>query len=190
MNDCLTTTKQSTTKPCAYFLGYTVTLKISKMQSICREIWFLLQVFSRNYVSTKFLTTNCMTCGIDVTSHGDNMTRIVLDKSSSIPKKNVNQALSRYKSLRLGLKSHYLISFSLNQGKYLSVQGKSQKYNKMQPVSKMTTSLWYFEEHLKIFITRLYCGVSNHEKPNPLFTKGPMDWRSSDLMPNINNGHV
>ena len=25
MNDCLTTTKQSTTKPCAYFLGYTVT---------------------------------------------------------------------------------------------------------------------------------------------------------------------
>ena len=24
MNDCLTTTKQSTTKPCAYFLGYTV----------------------------------------------------------------------------------------------------------------------------------------------------------------------
>ena len=25
MKDCLTTTKQSTTKPCAYFLGYTVT---------------------------------------------------------------------------------------------------------------------------------------------------------------------
>ena len=24
MNDCVTTTKQSTTKPCAYFLGYTV----------------------------------------------------------------------------------------------------------------------------------------------------------------------
>ena len=27
MNDCITTTKQSTTKPCAYFLGYTVLLK-------------------------------------------------------------------------------------------------------------------------------------------------------------------
>ena len=27
MNDCITTTKQSTTKPCAYFLGYTVILK-------------------------------------------------------------------------------------------------------------------------------------------------------------------
>ena len=26
MNDCITTTKQSTTKPCAYFLGYTVML--------------------------------------------------------------------------------------------------------------------------------------------------------------------
>ena len=26
MNDCITTTKQSTTKPCAYFLGYTVPL--------------------------------------------------------------------------------------------------------------------------------------------------------------------
>ena len=25
MNDCITTTKQSKTKPCAYFLGYTVT---------------------------------------------------------------------------------------------------------------------------------------------------------------------
>ena len=27
MNDCITTTKQSTTKPCAYFLGYTVSQK-------------------------------------------------------------------------------------------------------------------------------------------------------------------
>ena len=27
MNDCITTTKQSTTKPCAYFLGYTVCLQ-------------------------------------------------------------------------------------------------------------------------------------------------------------------
>ena len=29
MNDCITTTKQSTTKPCAYFLGYTVYVGIS-----------------------------------------------------------------------------------------------------------------------------------------------------------------
>ena len=28
MNDCITTTKQSTTKPCAYFLGYTVYVSV------------------------------------------------------------------------------------------------------------------------------------------------------------------
>ena len=34
MNDCITTTKQSTTKPCAYLLGYTVThLKIMQLGS-------------------------------------------------------------------------------------------------------------------------------------------------------------
>ena len=32
MNDCITTTKQSTTKPCAYFLGYTV---LQKLCSVC-----------------------------------------------------------------------------------------------------------------------------------------------------------
>ena len=35
MNDCITTTKQSTTKPCAYFLGYTVRL------CGCRTLWNL-----------------------------------------------------------------------------------------------------------------------------------------------------
>ena len=33
MNDCITTTKQSTTKPCAYFLGYTVYRERSTFQS-------------------------------------------------------------------------------------------------------------------------------------------------------------
>ena len=32
MNDCITTTKQSTTKPCAYFLGYTVS---AEYLSVC-----------------------------------------------------------------------------------------------------------------------------------------------------------
>ena len=31
MNDCITTTKQSTTKPCAYFLGYTVRMLANGM---------------------------------------------------------------------------------------------------------------------------------------------------------------
>ena len=31
MNDCITTTKKSTTKPCAYYLGYTVSLGITSL---------------------------------------------------------------------------------------------------------------------------------------------------------------
>ena len=31
MNDCITTTKQSTTKPCAYFLGFTVVMPYGVM---------------------------------------------------------------------------------------------------------------------------------------------------------------
>ena len=34
MNDCITTTKQSTTKPCAYFLGYTV---LCALLDLCTE---------------------------------------------------------------------------------------------------------------------------------------------------------
>ena len=36
MNDCITTTKQSTTKPCAYFLGYTVRMLAGV------SIWFFV----------------------------------------------------------------------------------------------------------------------------------------------------
>ena len=38
MNDCITTTKQSTTKPCAYFLGYTVSNYISN-DNLKKFIW-------------------------------------------------------------------------------------------------------------------------------------------------------
>ena len=48
MNDCITTTKQSTTKPCAYFLGYTVcrplqwfatlTLAIQHCQTVIKRL--------------------------------------------------------------------------------------------------------------------------------------------------------
>ena len=37
MNDCITTTKQSTTKPCAYFLGYTVWHFIIKLVPLCKK---------------------------------------------------------------------------------------------------------------------------------------------------------
>ena len=39
MNDCITTTKQSTTKPCAYFLGYTVFTKDTPYLALTGNIW-------------------------------------------------------------------------------------------------------------------------------------------------------
>ena len=47
MNDCITTTKQSTTKPCAYFLGYTAVLHecgliISAAAKQVTQTWLLL----------------------------------------------------------------------------------------------------------------------------------------------------
>ena len=40
MNDCITTTKQSTTKPCAYFLGYTIECVLPICISVgCTEYW-------------------------------------------------------------------------------------------------------------------------------------------------------
>ena len=41
MNDYITTTKQSTTKPCAYFLGYTVGVKWSSSVSWLTFYWNL-----------------------------------------------------------------------------------------------------------------------------------------------------
>ena len=38
MNDCITTTKQSTTKPCAYFLGYTVGTVYMEYK-FARDVW-------------------------------------------------------------------------------------------------------------------------------------------------------
>ena len=44
MNDCITTTKQSTTKPCAYFLGYTVGVGakqiFNKYEGLYKWSWF------------------------------------------------------------------------------------------------------------------------------------------------------
>ena len=51
MNDCITTTKQSTTKPCAYFLGYTVRANIF-ICSPCNNC-FLLTYWDQD----KMLTT-------------------------------------------------------------------------------------------------------------------------------------
>ena len=50
MNDCITTTKQSTTKPCAYFLGYTVCYIIQTAWWGLRSMGLLLDTY------------RCLTC--------------------------------------------------------------------------------------------------------------------------------
>ena len=55
MNDCITTTKQSTTKPCACFLGYTVLLRIG---------WTSIGISTgiRNYIHMKYWDVIAHTC--------------------------------------------------------------------------------------------------------------------------------
>ena len=57
MNDCITTTKQSTTKQCAYFLGYTVCGRSHKSMSCCPGVrpGNLQGIF--HYVSSALLAT-------------------------------------------------------------------------------------------------------------------------------------
>ena len=57
MNDCITTTKQSTTKPCAYFLRYTVwiwPLCLVSIKSVCRLPWMITDIFmhSIHYITS------------------------------------------------------------------------------------------------------------------------------------------
>ena len=58
MNDCITTTKQSTTKPCAYFLGYTV-YQTCKMNKTEHEILCSTNKFGLTRV-TNTTPTNCL----------------------------------------------------------------------------------------------------------------------------------
>ena len=59
MNDCITTTKQSTTKPCAYFLGYTVARSRQRWQHApktsgpCLNIKTVLSTYGDFYVKDK-----------------------------------------------------------------------------------------------------------------------------------------
>ena len=40
LNDCTTTTKQSTTKPCAYLLGYTVDIKMKSITNVAEYLTY------------------------------------------------------------------------------------------------------------------------------------------------------
>ena len=52
MNDCITTTKQSTTKPCAYFLGYTVLIM---QDSLCSSNVLFVPSHNGNTVVFNFI---------------------------------------------------------------------------------------------------------------------------------------
>ena len=59
MNDCISTTKQSTTKPCAYFLGYTVpsvTYVINITENKRSSIWQLCRHWCHGKLSLRQLT--------------------------------------------------------------------------------------------------------------------------------------
>ena len=60
MNDCITTTKQNTTKPCTYFLRYTVCKSLSLLSKITLKFWPKLRygqiaVESFNWCSSDWL---------------------------------------------------------------------------------------------------------------------------------------
>ena len=62
MNDCITTTKQSTTKPCAYFLGYTVTIlfrDVSIAFEWCEALKGIgnIQMYLKTYLTANILNT-------------------------------------------------------------------------------------------------------------------------------------
>ena len=69
MNDCITTTKQSTTKPCAFFLGYTVHFSTGKILHYAQfadksSVWLILilhetsNIMIENSCNKIFLTLN------------------------------------------------------------------------------------------------------------------------------------
>ena len=51
MNDCITTTKQSTTKPCAYFFGYTVCVTGAYQSTTFRLIHVVANVSSQGWIN-------------------------------------------------------------------------------------------------------------------------------------------
>ena len=55
MNDCITTTKQSTTKPCAYFLGYTVAMALKPFNNIHL---FIFLIFHIAYIHIRLSSIN------------------------------------------------------------------------------------------------------------------------------------
>ena len=58
MNDCITTTKQSTTKPCAYFLGYNILL----YQDNWLTYWPVQQIIVHAFITVAWNTRDFSKC--------------------------------------------------------------------------------------------------------------------------------
>ena len=68
MNDCITTAKQSTTKPCAYFLGYTVSWFYSMGYTV--NIWSQTQLYGgRLFISIIHWNQSAVAYGISQLWH-------------------------------------------------------------------------------------------------------------------------
>ena len=60
MNDCITTTKQSTTKPSAYFLGYTVFLFELSLRWISQDLTVHPNKYAQTYLCQAITQTNAV----------------------------------------------------------------------------------------------------------------------------------
>ena len=59
MNDCITTTKKSTTKPCAYFLGYTVGEETVLTHRHLWDVVVMFEIILKHILWIGILTSSC-----------------------------------------------------------------------------------------------------------------------------------
>ena len=76
MNDCISTTKQSTTKPCAYFLGYTVYIHIHTFPGLDNLTDLASVHWSLPYKVIN--CTNIVNCNLSIKMHCDSKQNYIL----------------------------------------------------------------------------------------------------------------
>ena len=100
MNDCITTTKQSTTKPCAYFLGYTVCETVATtstefilsnelLRNICfhsynyQELWcFLVDCYQNHEAQLSVWSIKAIYCLLIIKPSLTYLIQTLLDKQA------------------------------------------------------------------------------------------------------------
>ena len=143
MNDCITTTKQSTTKPCAYFLGCTVVSpdmggNIPQHVEILksREMWFLIHWKGEGAIRLveichHWSRERILLAGTKYNSRGPNITRgdhILLAKTKfylqewNITRGNV--LITRGAEKLLAGTKYYSREYNITRGNELLLAGK------------------------------------------------------------------